>query len=107
MRSNIARTCASGRVPRGDSVMSLRLVGAQRRHEVDELVELLRVLALERRVGGHRRGRVRQSASDRVLAEPVADLGQIGTERVAVLTDLVAGETARGGRRSLALLEPR
>src|SRR4051812_2106843 len=100
MRSNMARTCASGRVPRGGgSVMSLWLVGAERRDEADELVELLRVLALERRVGRHRRGGIEKRAGDRVLAEPVADGGQVRAERVAVLANLVAREAAGGGHR--------
>src|SRR3712207_739710 len=106
MRSNIACTWLSGSVPELTRP-PLLLFGLQRRHVVDELVELLRVLLLKRPEARHRRRRVDQRARDRVGTQPVADVGQRRAERVAVLADLVAAQAARGGGDLLALLELR
>src|SRR5688572_14307407 len=108
MRSNIAFTWMSGSVPdAGVPPLTSALVGLQRRDVIDELVELLGVLALERRVRRHRWRRVHERARDRVLSERVADVRQVRPERVAVLADLVAAQAAGRGHHLLPLLEPR
>src|SRR5437762_12416846 len=111
MRSNIARTCVSGSVPAAwpaIGVASGPSVAALERGDVaDQLVELLRLLLLELREVGHERGRIQERSRDRLAAEPVADLGEVGAERVAVLADLVAAEAAGGRHHLLALLELR
>src|SRR3954468_15168023 len=92
MRSNIARTCPSSRVPAGGSVMA---GSAQLREEVDEVVELLGVVSLEAGEGRHRRRRVHQRPRDRLAGQARADLGQVRARApVAVLADLVAGQAA-------------
>src|SRR5215203_3829184 len=107
MRSNIACTCVSGNVPDAGApplTGQLLVVALQRRDVRDQLVELVGLLLAQRLEGRHRRGRVDQRPGDRVLAEPVPDVGQVGPERVAVLADLVAAETAGRGGDLLALL---
>src|SRR5436305_9438868 len=107
MRSNIARTCSSGRVPVpgpaiDPSLMPVRPL-LERAEEVDQLVELLRVLLAKLRVGGHGRGGVDQRPGDRLTWQPRADLGELGTgPGVAVVADLVAAEAAGGGGHGLA-----
>src|SRR3954471_17396597 len=61
MRSNIASTCGSARRPA--ELMPRGLL--QARQEVDELVELLGVLLLQRRERRHRRGRGDQRPRER------------------------------------------
>src|SRR5215210_12429 len=99
MRSNIARTCSSGRVPAAPGpairplLMSRPLL--ERAEEVDQLVELLRVVLAELRVRGHRRGRVDERARDRLARQPCADLRELRAgPAVAVLADLVAAQAA-------------
>src|SRR5690242_15629719 len=78
MRSNIARTCGSESLPlvsAGAGAVMAEL--PERRKEVDELVELLRVLLLERAEGRHRRRGVDQRARDRVTRQPRADVGAV------------------------------
>src|SRR5919106_3474144 len=119
MRSNIARTCVSGSVPDagvppliwscassglGPVGSGSLLLALERRYVLDELVELLGVLPLERRIGRHRRGRVYERARDCVRPESSPYLGQVGSDGVAVLADLVAAEASRGGRDLLSLL---
>src|SRR3954452_5216166 len=109
MRSNIARTWPSGRVPlravptppREDSAIEL----PQRAEEGDELVELGRVLLAQARERRHRSRRVDERARDRRPRQPRTDLGEVRPRPgVAVLTDLVAGQAAGGGGHVLALL---
>src|SRR3954467_12344205 len=103
MRSNIASTCGSARVPRPAAFTTRELL--QRRQEVDELVELLGVLLLHRRERRHRRRGVHERARDRLAAEPSPDFGERRPRSaVAVLADLVAREAARGRSDVLALL---
>src|SRR3954465_4564096 len=103
MRSNIARTCGSGRVPDSGMPGLTALEGPEVIHEV---VELLRVLLPEVGEGGHRRGWVDQGPGDRRTRQPAADIRQVGTgSRVAVLADAVAAEAAVRGRDVLAALE--
>src|SRR5919198_232554 len=100
MRSNIARTWGSSRVPRVSAAGALmaELLGAG--EVVDQLVELFRVLLLERRVGGHRRGGVDERARYGLARQSRANMGQIRARpRIAVLADLVAGLAARRPRR--------
>src|SRR5215211_9398307 len=127
MRSNIARTCGSGSVPRssarGSALVTCRAPGRlsgrgtatacgdatdaellQRRQEVDHLLELLRVLPLKLRVRGHRRGRIDERAGDRLAGESRPHLGQLGPDLVSVLADLVAAETPRRRGHALARL---
>src|SRR3954453_10615005 len=108
MRSNIARTCPSSRVPLVAFTCGLlagRARAVQRGEEVDQRGLLLLGQALER---GHGRGRVVQRAPDRRRLQLVADVGEMRTRAVvAVLADLVARETARLGDDELARLELR
>src|SRR3954470_12642536 len=110
MRSNIARTWFSGSVPAACAdigVAALVVPALERGYVADQLVELLRLLLLQPLEVGHERRRVDQRAGDRLAAEAVADVGQVGTEGVAVLTDLVAAQAAGGGHHFLAALELR
>src|SRR5215212_291194 len=109
MRSNIARTWVSGRVPEAGRSPLLRLrtsllVALEGRYVLDELVELLGLLFLQGPERRHRWRGIDQRPGDRVLAEALADLRQVGTERVAVLADLVAAQAARRGGDLFALL---
>src|SRR4051794_387790 len=104
MRSNIARTWVSGSVPAAGSALMPLVPGLERGDVGDQLVEFLGIGPLERPEGRHRRGRVDQRAGDRVLAQPVADVRQVRTERVAVLADLEAAQATRGRGDVLALL---
>src|ERR1044072_6589007 len=106
MRSNISRTCGSGRVPEAGAPAALvgSVLRAHRGDEVDELVELLGLLLSLLRGRRHRRGGVHERARDRVAAEAVADVRQVRTEGVAVLADLVAAQAARRGQHLRALL---
>src|SRR3954447_23578184 len=100
MRSNIASTCGSASGP--EELMRRGLL--QARQEVDELVELLGALLLQRREGRHRRRRVDERPRNRLAAKARPDLGQGRPgASVAVLADLVAAEAARGRRDVLAL----
>src|SRR5438309_10206983 len=90
MRSNIARTWSSGRVPPREAASLPTLTPLpERAQEVDELVELLGAALLELRVRGHRRGGVEQRARDRLLRQPRADVRERRAgSRVAVVADL-------------------
>src|SRR3954469_17430061 len=101
MRSNMASTYGSASRP----AVLIGEVLLEARQEVDELVELLGTLLLQRRKRRHRRSRVHERPCDRLTAQARADVGE-GRPRagVAVLADLVAGETARGGGDLLATL---
>src|SRR3954453_20040725 len=103
MRSHRASTGGSARVRRPAAFTTRGLL--EGRQEVDELVELLRILLLQPPERRHRRGRVQERASDRAAPQTCADVRQ-GRARagVAVLADLVAGEAARRGDGLLALL---
>src|SRR5919197_6217218 len=97
MRSNIARTCGSSRVPAwGPRVlMSVARSAAalELRKEVHHRVELLRRLLLQRDERRHRRGRVDERPRDRLLGDAVRDMRQLRAgPAVAVLADLVAGQ---------------
>src|SRR4051794_12561994 len=106
MRSNIARTWGSDSLPRvsaGAAVLMTALL--QAREEVDECVELLRVLLLEGDERRHRRGGVHERARDRVPRQPSANVRQLGPRPgVAVLSDLVAALAARLRGHGSALL---
>src|SRR4051812_25388003 len=125
MRSNIAWTWPSGRVPVraasegisgsgsaaavrallrvGAGATGLLLGSAQGREELHERRLLLLRQAGE---GRHRRRRVLQRAQDRARKQLVADVGEVRPWTViAVLADLVAGEAARLGHHQLARLE--
>src|SRR3954447_17370298 len=97
MRSNIARTCPSARVPLFAFTFRWLLAGRvaaalERGEEVDQGGLLLLGQPLE---GGHGRGRVLERAPDRGRLQLVADVGQVRTRAVvAVLADLVAGQAA-------------
>src|SRR5215213_5123612 len=95
MRSNMASTCGSARRP-AELIPGGLL---QARQELDELVELRRVVLLQRGERRHRRSRVDQRARDRLTPEARPDLSQRRPRAgVAVLADLVAAEaTGRGG----------
>src|SRR5918999_5619615 len=122
MRSNIARPCPSSRVPLR-AAPAMRALGPaafgaatflgvapalglalELGQEGDERLLLLhRQLA----VGRHRRRRVLERALDRALRQDVPDVGQLRPGPVvAVLTDLVAGQTAglRGDELTLLVL---
>src|ERR671936_2849525 len=105
MRSNIARTCVSGSVPAAWPAMKGLVAALERGDVADELVKLLRLLLAQPGEVGLEGGRVQERAGDRLAAEPVADLGEVGPQRVAVLAHLVAAEAARGGHHLLTLLE--
>src|SRR3982751_3153398 len=101
MRSNIASTCGSASRP----AVLMETVLLEARQEGDELVELLRVLALQLRERRHRRRWVHKRARDRLTAEPGADVRERRPRsRVAVLADLVAAEAAGRCDGLLALL---
>src|SRR5215204_6445752 len=107
MRSNIARTWNSGRVPDAGVPLLIgpaALLALERSYVLDELVELLRVLVEERPIGGHRGRRVHEGPGDRLRPQPLSDLGQRGAECIAVVADLVAAQAARGRGDLLALL---
>src|SRR4249920_3111478 len=92
MRSNIARTWVSSRVPERAAEEAAPLVMVrpllQVREEDNEVVVLLRREIL---VGRHRRGRVDQGARDRLPRQSAADLRQVRARAVvAVLSELVA-----------------
>src|SRR5919206_2772118 len=97
MRSNIARTCPSSRVPLRTPVLIVallagRAVPVQLGEERDQRVLLLRGQVPER---GHRGGRVVQRSPDRRRLQLVADVGEVRTRAVvAVLPDLVARQAA-------------
>src|SRR5215208_1760233 len=98
MRSNIARTCPSSRVPlrapelTAGALLAAGSVALELRQERDEVALLLRV---EVPVGGHRRRRVLQRPLDRAGQQLLPDVRQLGARPVvAVLGDLVAGEAA-------------
>src|SRR5438105_5644605 len=111
MRSNIARTWSSGRVPPRAAATPPSVMGRtglalpERAQEVDQLVELLGVLLaqlLERR---HGRSRVDQRAGDGLAGQTRADGRQLRSRPVvAVLADLVAAKTARRCGHGAALL---
>src|ERR687894_2740640 len=111
MRSNIARTWPSSRVPvlgaatlgcaaaglRVATPLGLALELAEERDQVSFL--LLGQVA----VGGHRWRRVLERPRDRRLGQDAADVGQLRPwPVVAVLSDLVAGQAARLGGHQLA-----
>src|SRR5215208_893009 len=101
MRSNMASTCGSASRP----AVLMTEVLLEAREEGDELVELLRVLPLQRRERRHRRSGVHQRPRDRLTAQTRSDLRQRRSRPgVAVLTDLVAAEAAGRGSEILALL---
>src|SRR3954470_13931739 len=109
MRSNIALTCDSGRVPlravptppREASVTGL----PQRAEEVHEVIEPLRALLLQPRERRHRRRGIDERAGDGLARQAGADLGQVGSRAgVAVVADPVTAEAARSGRDLLPLL---
>src|SRR5689334_23058354 len=102
MRSNIARTESAGSVPERAANAGLVVLALERGEEGDERGLLLLGHAGERR---HRRRRVLQRAPDRPRRELVADVRQVRPWPViAVLADLVAGETAGLGGDELARL---
>src|SRR5215217_8389334 len=96
MRSNIARTWPSSRVPVRASVAPMAacaLLAAELREEVDHRGLLLLRQPGERR---HRCGRVFERTQDRGARQLVRDVRQVGAgSAVAVLADLVTGEAAR------------
>src|SRR4051812_30613366 len=106
MRSNIACTCGSESVPlHGAPGVPLMARLLQRAEEVDELVELLRVLLLEPRERRHRSGRVDQRARDGGLGQVARDVRQVRPRaRVAVLADAVAALAAGRREHGRALL---
>src|SRR5436190_16754707 len=110
MRSNIARTCDSGRVPLRAVPTPPREVSVieglpQRAEEVHELVEASRTLLPQAGERRHRRGGVDERAGNGRARQPRADLGQIRPGAGgAVVADLVACQAARRRRDLLALL---
>src|SRR3954454_21381803 len=112
MRSNIARTCGSSRVPGARPprlVMPATLLGslaaAKLPQERDERVELVRRGALQPGERWHRRGRVDERARDRLGRQTRRDVGEVRARAVvAVLADLVARQAARLADHELALL---
>src|SRR3954452_23668936 len=100
MRSNIARTCFSGSVPvaappTASSPLSLTAL-SKRSEELNEFVELLRVVLGEPAVRRHRRRRVEQGPANRGRSEARSDLRQRRARAGgAVLADPVAAQTAR------------
>src|SRR3954452_3409722 len=116
MRSNIARTWGSSRVPGARPprlVMWARLLesalvarAAELTEEGDEVVELLRRGLLQAGERRHRRRRVDERARDRLGRKARGDVGQLGPRPVvAVLPDLVARQAARLADDELARLE--
>src|SRR4051812_45813217 len=112
MRSNIARTCGSSRVPGARPprlVMPETLlspVAAELPEERHQRVELVRRALLQPGERGHWRGRVDQRPRDRLGRQPRRDVGEVRPRPVvAVLADLVTCETARLADDELALLE--
>src|SRR5690242_3781927 len=100
MRSNIARTCPSSRVPLRAAELNGLLVALELRQERDERLLLLRRQVLE---GRHRRRRVVKCALDRAREQLGADVGQMRPRPVvAVLADLVARKAAGLRRDQLA-----
>src|SRR5919106_3125078 len=106
MRSNIARTWRSSRVPGARPprlVMWARLLEsalvagpAKLAEERDEVLELLRRGLLQPGERRHRRGRVDERARDRLRRQARGDVGQLRSRPVvAVLADLVARQAAR------------
>src|SRR5215217_9711753 len=112
MRSNIARTCGSSRVPGARSprlvmpaTLLRSLAAAQLPEELDEGVEFVRRALLQPGERRHRRGRVDERPRDRLLWQARRDVGQVRARPVvAVLADLVARQTARLADDELALL---
>src|SRR3954453_14155676 len=104
MRSNMASTCGSA----SRTAVLMREVLLEARQERDELVELLRVLLLQRLERRHRRSWVDQRARDRLAPQARPDVRE-GRARsgVAVLADLVTAKTAGRGGHVLALHELR
>src|SRR3954462_5707521 len=118
MRSNMARTDSAGRVPERAAAklaaaglaaaaglgldLALALVPAQGGQEVHQR----RLLVLRQALEGRRRGSgVLQRATDRALLELGSDVREVRAGAVvAVLADLVAGQTAGLGVDELALL---
>src|SRR2546423_10237503 len=111
MRSNIARTCVSSKVPGAVEVLAPIAAATvsellELGEEVDQVVELLRGLLRELLERRHRRRRVDQRRGDGRRSQLVADLGQGRTGPVvAVLTDDVAGQTSRLPDHELARIE--
>src|SRR3954452_5651146 len=113
MRSNIARTCGSSRVPGArpprlvmPSTLLGSLAGAQLPEERDKRVELVRRGALQPGERRHRSGRVDQRPRDGLRRQARRDVGQVRARAVvAVLADLVARQAARLADDELALLE--
>src|SRR5215207_10766672 len=98
MRSNIARTCPSSRVPlrapelTAGALLAAGSVALELRQERDEVALLLRIQVP---VGGHRRRGVLQRALDRAGEQLGSDVRQLGPRAVvAVLGDLLAREAA-------------
>src|SRR4051812_7862026 len=112
MRSNIARTCDSGSVPvaappTASSPLSLTPL-SKRSEELNEFVELLRVVLGEPAVRRHRRRRVEQRPANGGRFEALSDLRQLRPRsRVAVVADPVAAQASRGRGHRLARLELR
>src|SRR3954469_10545620 len=112
MRSNIARTCGSSRVPGArpprlvmPATLLRSLAGAQLPEERHERVELVRRGLLQPGERRHRGGRVDERPSDRLRGQPRRDVGQVRAGAVvAVLADLVARQAARLADDELALL---
>src|SRR5437764_7742076 len=104
MRSNIARTWGSERLPLVSAGAGAVMTGLlELREEVDELVELLRILLLQGDEGRHGSRGVDERAGDRVAGQPRPDVGEVRPGAgVAVLADLVAALAARLRRHQLA-----
>src|SRR3954454_11333149 len=103
MRSNIACTCGSERVPLRASLIPALL---QRSEERGELRESLRIALREPRVRRHWRRRVDQRARDRLARQARRDVREVRARPgVAVVADAVTAETARGRHHVLARLE--
>src|ERR671933_361240 len=116
MRSNIARTWGSSRVPGARPpgfVMRSRLLEAalvagpaELAEERDEGVELLRRALLQAGERRHRRRRVDERPRDRLRRQARGDVGELGPRPViAVLADLVARQAAGLADDELARLE--
>src|SRR5688500_17897639 len=98
MRSNIARTCPSSRVPlrATEGTRPGLLAAADVALELREEVHQRRLLLLVHLgVRGHGRGGVLERAQDAGLGQLAGDVGELGSRPVvAVVADLVARETA-------------